>query len=256
MLKRKITDTICEWKVDPQHKPLIIKGPRQCGKTFSVLDFAKNNYKNIIYLNFFENQSYKARIRECFRSIPKQLAKENKKFQYSVIKKGSTASSFAGCLQWIEDAGIIARCYNLSITELPLDGNAIPEIFKVYMRDTGLLVAMLDEGTAEDIMDGNLGIYKGAIYENIIADILAKNGRKLYYFEKNSTIEIDFFIRYKRKATAVEVKSAEKATSKSMTSIIKNYGVEKGIKLSTKNVSGNEIVENYPLYMAMFLDGR
>ena len=80
----------------------------------------------------------KARIRECFRSIPKQLAKENKKFQYSVIKKGSTASSFAGCLQWIEDAGIIARCYNLSITELPLDGNAIPEIFKVYMRDTGL----------------------------------------------------------------------------------------------------------------------
>ena len=101
MLIRKITDTLCEWKADPQHKPLIIKGPRQCGKTFSVLDFAKNNYKNIVYLNFFENQSYKARIRECFRSIPKQLAKENKKFQYSVIKKGSTASSFAGCLQWI-----------------------------------------------------------------------------------------------------------------------------------------------------------
>ena len=81
------------------------------------MDFAKNNYKNIVYLDFFENQSYKARIRECFRSIPKQLAKENKKFQYSVIKKGSTASSFAGCLQWIEDAGIIARCYNLSITD-------------------------------------------------------------------------------------------------------------------------------------------
>ena len=117
MLIRKITDTLCEWKADPKHKPLIIKGPRQCGKTFSVLDFAKNNYKNIVYLNFFENQSYKARIRECFRSIPKQLAKENKKFQYSVIKKGSTASSFAGCLQWIEDAGIIARCYNLSITD-------------------------------------------------------------------------------------------------------------------------------------------
>ena len=117
MLIRKITDTLCEWKADPQHKPLIIKGPRQCGKTFSVLDFAKNNYKNIVYLNFFENQSYKARIRECFRSIPKQLAKENKKFQYSVIKKGSTSSSFAGCLQWIEDAGIIARCYNLSITD-------------------------------------------------------------------------------------------------------------------------------------------
>ena len=76
----------------------------------------------------------KSRIKECFQSIPKQLSKENKKFQYSVVKKGSTASKYAGSLQWIEDAGIIVRCYNLSITELPLDGNAEEDIFKVYMR--------------------------------------------------------------------------------------------------------------------------
>ena len=95
-------------------------------------------------------------IKACFQSIPKQLSKENKKFQYSVVKKGATASKFAGSLQWIEDAGIIARCYNLSITELPLAGNAEPDIFKVYMRDMGLFVAMLEDGTQFDILQGNL----------------------------------------------------------------------------------------------------
>ena len=154
---------------------------------------------------------------------------------------------------WLYDAGIINFCYNLSEPALPLEGNARSDIFKVYMRDTGLLVAMLDEGSAEDIIDGNLGIYKGAIYENIVADIFAKSGKKLYYYEKDSKLEIDFFIRYQKTATAVEVKSAEKATSKSMTSIIQNHGVKHGIKLSAKNVSGNDTVESLPLYMAMFL---
>ena len=83
----------------------------------------------------------KSRIKECFQSIPKQLSKENKKFQYSIVKKGSTASKYAGSLQWIEDAGIIVCCYNLSITELPLDGNAEVNTFKVNMRDCGLIVS-------------------------------------------------------------------------------------------------------------------
>lgn len=223
-------------------------------KVFRNQNDILNDYKDDIAK--YAEGAEKTKARACFLSIPKHLSKDYKKFRYSLVEPKATHRKYGGSLMWLYDAGIINFCYNLSEPALPLEGNARSDAFKVYMRDTGLLVAMLDEGTAEDIMDGNLGIYKGAIYENIIADILAKNGRKLYYFEKNSTIEIDFFIRYKRKATAVEVKSAEKATSKSMTSIIKNYGVEKGIKLSTKNVSGNEIVENYPLYMAMFLDGR
>ena len=85
------------------------------------------------------------KIAECFRSIPKQLAKENKKFQYSVVKKGATAAKYAGSLQWIEDAGIISRCYNLTLPELPLNGNAIEDVFKVYMKDTGLLISMLND---------------------------------------------------------------------------------------------------------------
>lgn len=195
----------------------------------------------------------KAKARACFLSIPKHLAKDYKKFRYSLVEPKATYRKFGGSLMWLYDAGIINFCYNLTEPALPLEGNARSDIFKVYMRDTGLLMAMLDEGSAEDIMDGNLGIYKGAIYENIIADIFTKNGKKLYYYEKDSRLEMDFFIRYKRKAVAVEVKSAEKATSKSMTTIIQNHGVEHGIKLSTKNVSGNDTVESFPLYMAIFL---
>lgn len=85
----------------------------------------------------------KSRLEEFFQSIPKQLSKGNKKFQYSVMKKGSTAAGYMGSLQWIEDAGIISRCYNFSITELPLDGNAIEDVFKIYMRDCGLFVSTL-----------------------------------------------------------------------------------------------------------------
>lgn len=195
----------------------------------------------------------KTKARACFLSIPKHLAKDYKKFRYSLVEPKATYRKYGGSLMWLYDAGIINFCYNLSEPALPLEGNAKSDAFKVYMRDTGLLTAMLEEGAAEDIIDGNLGIYKGAIYENIIADIFAKSGKKLYYYEKDSRLEMDFFIRYQKTATAVEVKSAEKATSKSMTSLIQNHGVKRGIKLSTKNVAGNDTVESFPLYMAMFL---
>ena len=154
---------------------------------------------------------------------------------------------------WLYDAGIINFCYNLSQIELPLEGNGVDSQFKVYMRDTGLLMAMLEDGSQIEIIDGNLGIYKGAIYENIVADIFSKLEKKLYYFQYRDQLEMDFIIRYKGKATAVDVKSAENTKSKSMTNIIKNWNVEQGIKLSSKNIEGNDVVRNYPLYMAMFL---
>ena len=436
MLKRKIEQRLLEWKNTPNHKPLIVKGCRQCGKTFSVQNFAKNHYKNVVYLNFFENPDYaavfsgslevdniimmlsallgraavfepgetvlildeiqdcpeartalkffridgrfdvigtgsllgvkgygkepksipvgsetvldmypldfeeflwangisealigmlkqnleaetpipealhnrmrqlllqytvvggmpdavqtfvdtkqmdevlriqrdivrsyeddmvkyaerkdKSHIKECFQSIPKQLSKENKKFQYSVVKKGSTASKYAGSLQWIEDAGIIARCYNLSITELPLDGNAEEDIFKVYMRDCGLFVSMLEDGTQFDILQGNLFGYKGAIFENLIADIFGKMGRKLYYFHKDSGLEVDFVMRYKGECTLVEVKAAT-GNTKSTKTILRHpekYHVCHAIKLGDYNVGRSEQILTLPLYMAFLL---
>ena len=182
-----------------------------------------------------------------------KLAKANKKFQYSLVEKGGSARKYAGSLMWLFDAGIVNFCYNLSTPELPLEGNVKNDVFKVYMRDTGLFVAMLEDGVAKDILNGNLGIYKGAIYENIIADIFTKSGKKLYYFEYNSQLEIDFFIRYLDKVTAVEVKSAENTRAKSLRSVMQNWGVKQGIKLSTKNIGERDGVINYPLYMAIFL---
>lgn len=436
MLKRKIEQRLLNWKNTAGHKPLILKGCRQCGKTFSVLDFAKKNYKHVVYLNFFENPDYasvfagslevdniimmlsallgknavfeagetvlildeiqdcpdartalkffrldgrfdvigtgsllgvkgygkepksipvgsetvvdmypldfeeflwangiaepiiallkknldtetpipealhhrmqqlllqytvvggmpeavqsfvdtkqmdqvlsiqrniirsyeddmvqyadkkdKSRIKECFQSIPRQLSKENKKFQYSVVKKGSTASKYEGSLQWIEDAGIISRCYNLSITELPLDGNAEQDTFKVYMKDCGLFASMLEDGTQYDILQGNLYGYKGAIFENLVADIFAKMGRKLYYFRKDSGLEVDFVIRYKGECTLVEVK-ASTGNTKSTKTILRHpekYHVHSAVKLGNYNIGRSGQILTLPLYMAFLL---
>lgn len=436
MLKRKIEQRLQEWKRSPNRKPLLIKGCRQCGKTYSVLDFAKKNYKHVVYLNFFENPDYcsvfegsleidnitmllsallgseavfepgntilvldevqecpdartalkffhldgrydvigtgsllgvrgygkepksipvgyettidmspldfeeflwangisevvidslrknirgvtsvpaalhkkmrqlllqytvvggmpdvvqtfvdtkrldevlnmqrdivrsyeddmikyanqkdKSHILECFQSIPKQLSKENKKFQYSVVKKGSTASKYAGSLQWIEDAGIISRCYNLSATELPLDGNAQDDVFKVYMRDCGLFISMLEDGTQFDVLQGNLARYKGAIFENLIADMFTKMGRKLYYFHKNSGLEVDFVIRYKGECTLVEVKASSGNTKSTKTILAhpEKYHVNSAIKLGDYNVGRSGEILTLPLYMAFLL---
>lgn len=436
MLKRKIEQRLQEWKRSPNRKPLLIKGCRQCGKTYSVLDFAKKNYKHVVYLNFFENPDYcsvfegsleidnitmllsallgseavfepgntilvldevqecpdartalkffhldgrydvigtgsllgvrgygkepksipvgyettidmspldfeeflwangisevvidslrkniravtpvpealhkkmrqlllqytvvggmpdvvqtfvdtkrldevlnmqrdivrsyeddmikyanqkdKSHILECFQSIPKQLSKENKKFQYSVVKKGSTASKYAGSLQWIEDAGIISRCYNLSATELPLDGNAQDDVFKVYMRDCGLFISMLEDGTQFDVLQGNLARYKGAIFENLIADMFTKMGRKLYYFHKNSGLEVDFVIRYKGECTLVEVKASSGNTKSTKTILAhpEKYHVNSAIKLGDYNVGKSGEILTLPLYMAFLL---
>ena len=168
-----------------------------------VNDFVKNhNFANVLKIQKaiisdyeddiakYADGSEKAKARACFLSIPKHLSKDYKKFRYSLVMPSGSSRKYAGSLMWLYDAGIINFCHNLEIPQLPLEGNSKSDTFKVYMRDTGLLVAMLDEGTQEDIIDGNLGIYKGAIYENIIGDILAKKGKKLYYFEYNSTLEV------------------------------------------------------------------
>ena len=210
-----------------------------------------NNYLDDIAK--YAEGTEKAKARACFLSIPKQLAKDYKKFQYSLVQSGGTARKYAGSLMWLYDAGIINYCYNLSKPELPLEGNSIDNQFKIYMNDTGLLLSMLEEGSSKDIIDGNLGIYKGAIYENIIAETFTKLKKKLYYFEFKNNIEIDFFIRKDNVATAVEVKSADNTKSKSMKYIIEKWKVEHGIKLSSKNIGGTEKVDSYPLYMAMFL---
>lgn len=198
----------------------------------------------------------KSRIRECFESIPAQLAREYKKFAYVAVRPGARGRDYAGSLQWIEDAGIIRRCYNVDITELPLDGNKIQSEFKVYMADIGLLVSMLEEGTQSNILEGDLLGYKGAIYENLLADIFSKMGRKLYYYHKNGGIELDFLIRHKGRCTPVECK-ATTGNAKSLRTVLNHpekYKVEMAVKLGDYNVGLKDNLLTLPMYMAFLLN--
>lgn len=203
----------------------------------------------------YASDADKPRIGECFESIPRQLSKEYKKFQYSTIRKGAKASQYIGSIQWIEDAGIINRCRNLTITELPLNGNAIDDCFKVYMADTGLFVSMLDDGTQFDILQGNLHTYKGAIFENLVADIFTKMKRRLYYFRKDSGLEVDFVTRYKGECVLVEVKSKDGniKSSKTILSHPDKYHVNHAIKLGDLNIGNSGQFLTLPLYMTFLL---
>ncbi len=226
---------------------------KNMGSVLSLQRDIVNSYQDDMIK--YADESDKPLIRECFLSIPKQLSKENKKFQYSLAKKGGTATKFKGSLEWIEDAGIVVRSYNLNLPELPLDGNAIGDVFKVYMQDTGLFVSMLEEGTQFDILSGNLYGYKGAIFENLVADFLTKMGRKLYYFRKDSGLEIDFVIRYKGGAVLLEVKS-NTGNAKSVKTIFahpEKYHVKEAIKLGNYNIGRSDKILTLPLYMGFLL---
>ena len=137
------------------------------------------------------------RILNVFNQIPPQLAKENKKFQISKVASGARFRDYRGCIEWLNDAGIINICYCLHFPELPLGGNYDETKYKLYFSDSGLLTSLLDEEAQEDLrMNKNLGVYKGALYENIISEALSKSGYRLYYYKRdNSTLEEDFFVR-------------------------------------------------------------
>ncbi len=226
---------------------------KQIGKVLAVQRRIVDEYKADMVK--YASAADKPRIRECFDSIPAQLAREYKKFSYTVVRPGGRGRDYAGSLQWVEDAGIIRRCYNTEITELPLDGHKIKSEFKVYMADIGLLVSMLEEGTQSSILDGDLLSYNGAINENLVADVLGKMGRKLYYFHKDSGLELDFLMRYKGQCTPVECK-ATTGNAKSISTILKHpekYHVTNAIKLGNYNICRKDQLLTLPMYMAFLL---
>lgn len=434
-LKRKIDDFLVQWKNDSAHKPLIVKGARQIGKTESVLNFARNNYENIIYINFVLEKKYKVIVSDgydvdtviknislinpsfkfiasktiiifdeiqeypdvatslksfridgrfdvicsgsmlginyknihsnsvgnktdyemrsmdfeeflwakgysdeqisdilkhmidmipfsetqlnvykslfleycvlggmpgvissyiesgtlsgsldvqkqimldyeedvrkyaqgldqtkiigVYRSIPAQLSKENKKFQFSKIEKNARSREYTGCIEWLIDAGVVTKCKCLVFPELPLKGNVEENKYKLYYPDTGLLVASLDEEAQEDLrVNKNLGVYKGALFENFIAEAFIKQGLGLFYYKKdNSTLEEDFFVRTMTQLLPVEVKSGNNY-SKSLSNLIKNEkysDIKHGIKLGDNNVGCSENIYTFPYFCAFMI---
>ena len=164
-----------------------------------------------------------AKIISVYRSVPAQLAKENKKFQFSKIEKNARSREYTGYIEWLIDAGVVMECNCLIFPELPLKGNIDESKYKLYYPDTGLLISALDEEAQEDLrVNKNLGVYKGALYENFVAEVFVKQGLGLFYYKKdNSTLEEDFFVRTRDELIPVEVKS-NNDRSKSLTALIKN----------------------------------
>ena len=192
------------------------------------------------------------KIIRVYRSIPAQLAKENKKFQFNKIEKNARSREYAGCIEWLKDAGVVAECNCLQFPELPLKGNIEESKYKLYYPDTGLLVSLLDEEAHEDLrVNKNLGVYRGALYENFVAEAFIKQGLGLFYYKKeNSTLEEDFFVRTQNCLIPVEVKSNSKQ-SKSLSSLIKskNYSdISYGIKLGDFNVGHANDIYTFPYF--------
>lgn len=195
-----------------------------------------------------------ARINRVFESIPAQLAKENKKFVFSALEKKARTENYLPAIQWLCDFGIITLCHNLNNITDPLEGNKIDNIFKIYMQDSGLFISMLDRDCASKILLGELGCYKGAIFENIIADSFSKQDRKLYYFHKDSGLEIDFVSKVNNDISLIEVK-ATTGNTKSAKTVLKNsqYDVDVCYKLSENNIGIAENIITIPYYMTFLL---
>lgn len=199
----------------------------------------------------------KTRVLNVFNSIPVQLAKENKKFQISKVASGAKFKDYWGCIEWLNDAGMVNLCHCLHTPELPLRGNFEETKYKIYFKDTGLLVANLDDESQEDLRaNRNMNVYKGALYENIVAEILSKQGYELFYYKKeNSTLEQDFFVRTKKTLVPVEVK-AKAGTAKSLSTLVKSDAypdITTGIKFSAGNVGFQNNIYTFPYFCAFLL---
>ena len=198
-----------------------------------------------------------ARILNVFNRIAPQLARENKKFQISKVASGARFRDYRGCVEWLADAGMVNICYCLDFPELPLGGNFDPDIFKLYLSDTGLLVSLLDEESQEDLRaNKNLGVYKGALYENMVGEAFVKQGYKLFYYKReDSTLETDFLIRSAQSLIPVEVK-AKSGKTKSMRTLIdseKYADVRYGFKLSGNNIGHENGIYTFPYFCAFLL---
>ena len=215
-----------------------------------MLDYEEDVRKYAIGLD-------KTKILSVYRSVPSQLAKENKKFQFNKIEKNARSREYSSCIDWLIDARVIMQCNCLLYPELPLKGNIDESKYKLYYPDTGLLVANLDEEAQEDLrMNKNLGVYKGALYENFVAEAFLKQGLGLFYYKKeNSSLEEDFFARTKDSLVPIEVKSNSNK-SKSLSSLINNenyHDIHFGIKLGNFNIGFANNIFTFPYFCSFFI---
>ena len=238
--------------------PEMVKRFVATGNYFGIAEMQQQlllDYENDI--TKYASNMDKAKIMSVYRNIPVFLAKENKKFQITKVAAHARTRDFVGCIEWLQDAGIVNVCHCLNFPELPLKGNYDDLKYKIYYHDNGLLIASLDEASALDLRrNRNLGVFKGALYENIVAEALAKSGLPIYYYKKeNAQLEMDFFVRDMDSLIPVEVKAKDGATI-SLNNLIKSNSypdVKYGIKLCNRNVGFNGSFYTFPYFCTFLL---
>lgn len=199
----------------------------------------------------------KGKILNVYRKIPVFLGNENKKFQISKIEHNARNREYVGVIDWLSNAGIINISYCMEQPFLPLKGNYNPDNYRLYFKDTGLLVASLDDEAGEDLrVNKNFNTYKGALYENIVGEMLVKEGYSLYFYKnEKGTIEMDFFIRDKDSLIPIEVKASDNETL-SLNKLIesdKYKDIKYGIKLCNKNIGFNDKFYTFPYFLTFLL---
>lgn len=199
----------------------------------------------------------KTKILNAYRKIPVFLGNENKKFQISKIADGARNREYVGVVEWLENAGIVNVCYAMEQANLPLKGNYNPDNYRLYFADTGLLIGSLDDEVQEDLRNNeNMNTYKGALYENIVSDMLVKEGYNLYFYKNDSKkIEMDFMVRDANSLVPIEVKANNNSTI-SLNNLIESKAyadVKYGIKLCNKNIGFNEKFYTFPYFLAFLL---
>ena len=199
----------------------------------------------------------KAKILNVYRKIPVFLGNENKKFQITKIEQNARNRDYIGVIDWLDNAGIVNVCYCMENVELPLKGNYNPYNFRLYFRDTGLLIGSLDEEVQEDLRNNkNFNTYKGAIYENVVGEMLAKSGYLLYFYKNDKgTVEMDFFVRDSNSLIPVEVKANDNSTI-SLNNLINSNSykdIKYGIKLCNKNIGFNGKFYTFPYFLTFLI---
>lgn len=199
----------------------------------------------------------KTKILNAYRKIPVFLGNENKKFQITKVASGARSRDYVGVIDWLSNAGIVNICYCMGNLSLPLKGNYNPDNFRLYFGDPGLLIATLDDESQQDLrFNKNFNTYKGAIFENIVADMLVKEGYNLYFYrDESGRLEMDFFVRDTKNLIPVEVKASDNASS-SLNNLIKSNSykdIKYGIKLCNKNIGFNDKFYTFPHFMTFML---
>lgn len=209
------------------------------------------DYKNDITIH--AKGAEKTKVRACYDAIPKQLAKELKKFQYSTVEKGQTSKKYGGSVQWLVDSCLVHICHNINEPYIPLSANSIDEQFKLYINDTGLLTAMYGLETKRAILlDTIKGNAKGGLYENVIAESLVKNGYALHYYKPDNSNELEFLIEKDGEVRPIEVKASNNSTI-SLNNFMKKYKPQSGYKFIHGNIGVTDNKITVPHYMVLFI---